>query len=71
MILKEEAPGKLKDLGRKCKLFRISKGYRLIDVAHETNYSVQTVSHFERGRDNNAIIFEWYVNNGYTGKEIE
>lgn len=54
----------LKKMGERCRSFRKSIGYRQADVAKETAYSVENVSSFERGRNDNLMIFLWYVDHG-------
>lgn len=54
----------LVDLGKKCKEFRISIGLLQSHVAYDTGYSVENVSKFENGKNNNLIIFLWYVDRG-------
>ena len=54
----------LKDVGRRCKQFRIDSGYYQMDVATETGYSVENVSAFETGRNDNARILLWYFAHG-------
>lgn len=51
-------------LGASCQYYRVSKGMMQIDVANGTGYSIENVSAFENGRNNNAIIFLWYVRQG-------
>ena len=54
----------LKDVGRRCKKFRVDHGYYQMDVAIETGYSVENVSAFETGRNDNARILLWYFAHG-------
>lgn len=54
----------MKCLGHVCKCFRRSIDKRLSDVAREVGTTFQNVSAFERGRNNNANIFVWYVRHG-------
>lgn len=54
----------LKDVGRRCKQFRVDRGYYQMDVATETGYSVENVSAFETGRNDNARILLWYFAHG-------
>lgn len=55
---------KLKEIGEHCKKFRVFLGYKQSNVAYETGYSKENVSSFECGRNNNAIIYNWYVEHG-------
>ena len=54
-----------KDLGRLCKQYRERLCKTQSDVAADVGYSKETVSAFETGRNNNAIIFCWYVRHGF------
>ena len=54
----------LKELGRRCKKYRIERGYYQIDVAKGTGYSIENISSFERGRNDNARILLWYFDKG-------
>lgn len=54
----------LKEIGERCKEHRERLGKCQYDVAHDTGYSKENVSAFETGRNNNAIIFNWYVERG-------
>ena len=60
----------LKDLGLRCKQFRVSLGYRQHNVAEDTGYTIENISSFECGRNNNAVILLWYIANGMTVDEI-
>lgn len=52
-------------IGKKCKEFRISIGLLQSDVAADTGYSIENVSKFENGNNNNLKIFMWYVQKGF------
>lgn len=54
----------LKEIGQKCKKYRINKGYYQNNVASDTGYSVENVSSFENGRNDNARILLWYFAHG-------
>lgn len=54
----------LSELGRRCKEFRVEHGYHQIDVAIDTGYSVENISAFETGRNDNARILLWYFSHG-------
>ena len=56
----------LKDMGKRCKQFRIEKGFFQNDVAIDTGYSVENISSFETGRNDNARILIWYLEHGMT-----
>lgn len=55
---------KLRELGKRCKEFRINAGYQQTDVAKDLEYSVENISAFETGRNDNAIILLWYITHG-------
>ena len=59
--------GDLKVLGKRCKRLRKSLSKTQLDVANETGYSFKSISAFENGRVNNAIILLWYINHGLEG----
>lgn len=54
----------LKEIGLRCKLFRIEHGYTQEQIAREIGYSKENVSAFECGRNNNCRILMWYVARG-------
>ena len=54
----------LKMLGVQCKRLRRILDIKQTQVAIETGYSVKTISAFENGRINNALILLWYINHG-------
>lgn len=54
----------LREMGQRCKNYRVEHGYYQIDVAEETGYSVENVSSFETGRNDNARILLWYFAHG-------
>lgn len=54
----------LREMGRRCKQFRIHRGYYQTDVASDTGYSVENISAFETGRNDNAQILLWYFEHG-------
>lgn len=56
----------LKNLGAKCKEYRLSMGILQIHVAEETGYSLENISAFETGRNDNARILLWYLLHGMT-----
>ena len=55
---------KLINIGSICRDFRIHLGYQQYHVASAIGCSKELVSAFECGRDNNAVIFSWYIENG-------
>lgn len=54
----------LKQIGPKCKQYRESIGYKQTDVALDLGYSVNNISSFENGRNDNAQILLWYFAHG-------
>lgn len=54
----------LKALGVHCKRLRRTLDIKQTQVAIETGYSLKTISAFENGRNNNALILLWYINHG-------
>lgn len=56
----------LKIIGNNCRDYRVKIGYRLIDVAQETNYSLENIHSFESGRNDNYRILLWYLLKGMT-----
>ena len=54
----------LKEIGLRCKLFRIEQGYTQEQVAMEIGYTKENVSAFECGRNNNCRILMWYIAHG-------
>lgn len=61
---------KLKRLGETCKRYRRDQGVNQSFVAEETGYSLENVSAFECGRNDNCKIFLWYLLNGLTIDDI-
>lgn len=52
------------EIGRYCKKYRRKHGYYQSDVAADTGYSVENISAFETGRNDNARILLWYFIHG-------
>ena len=55
----------LKDIGKACGDYRRKKHLTQKYVASKTGYNDRTVSLFERGGSNNAIILLWYITDGF------
>lgn len=55
----------LRELGRRCKIFRQSMGYTQERVAEDLYVTQSTVSHFESGKNDSARILMWYVAHGF------
>ena len=51
-------------IGKKCKDFRLSLGILQSQVAEDTGYSIENVSKFENGNNNNMKILLWYLQHG-------
>lgn len=60
----------MKQLGIICKKYRKRSGYYQIHVANDTEYSVENISAFENGRNDNCRILLWYIEHGLTLEEI-
>ena len=60
----------LRDMGRRCKEFRVEHGYYQADVAKDTGYSVENISAFETGRNDNARILLWYFVHGMNAEHF-
>lgn len=54
----------LREIGQRCKKYRVHRGYYQTDVAADTGYSVENISSFETGRNDNARILLWYFEHG-------
>ena len=54
----------LREMGQRCKKYRVNRGYYQTDVAADTGYSVENISSFETGRNDNARILLWYFEHG-------
>lgn len=54
----------LKKIGNECRELRLLLGLKQTCVAVDTNYSQDTISGFENGRNNNMFILLWYINYG-------
>lgn len=60
----------LKLIGKKCQEFRLSLGYTQEDVGNCIGYSRETISMFENGKNDNLIIFLWYITMGMSVSTI-
>ncbi len=60
----------LKMIGLRCRNFRIAMGIKQARVAVDTGYSVENISSFERGHNDNARILLWYLVNGLSVKKL-
>lgn len=57
-------------IGKKCKDFRKSQGITQLTVSQETNYSIENISKFETGKNDNMRILLWYMHNGLTYEDL-
>lgn len=48
-------------VGKICKAARRREGFSQLDAALDTGYCLTNVSSFERGVNNNATVFMWYL----------
>lgn len=60
----------LKLLGRACRTYRQKRGVTQADVANQLGYSVENISAFETGRNDNCRILLWYFENGMTINDV-
>ena len=58
-------------IGRLCANYRKKINEKQQTVALETGYSIENVSAFENGRNNNAKIYNWYIKRGFCYTIIE
>lgn len=56
-------------IGSLCQQFRKYLNVGQKAVAIDLNKNPQEISKFERGLNNNAQIYQWYINNGLYTKE--
>ena len=56
---------KLKLLGEQCRNWRLECGYTQQQIADALNVSPETISAYEHGRTNNALILLWYIEHGF------
>ena len=56
--------GALVDVPYICKQWRMANNYKLSDVAAATGYGLASIASFERGFNNNLVIFLWYFDHG-------
>lgn len=58
-------------IGQTCRVHRIVYGYTQKDVAKATGYTVENISKFENGNNDNSIIFYWYLEHGLKISDIQ
>lgn len=54
----------LREIGAKCADYRKSHLILQSVIADELNVSIETISAFEHGRTNNAVVLSWYIRHG-------
>ena len=54
----------LKNIGKLCQNFRVSIQETQLTMSLDVNYSVESISSFENGRNNNMVLLLWYLSNG-------
>ena len=65
VILSKDRKDNLRKLGRECKAFRELLDYTQSEVAQELKVSDKTISAFECGRNDSAILLCWYLRKGF------
>lgn len=60
----------LKIIGNTCKRYRLSLGYYQKHIAQDLGYSVENISSFEAGRNDNSKILLWYMLHGLKVSDI-
>ena len=61
----------IETIGGICKAYRISNRIKQSEVAESVGCSIENVSSFENGRNNNCRIFLWYLAHGLDYKTID
>ena len=54
----------VKELGEKCAEYRKQNKILQSEIAEELGVSTETISAFEHGRTNNAVVLSWYIRHG-------
>lgn len=54
-----------------CKKARLDKKITLNEIAQATGYSVQNICNFEHGRTNNGFLYNFYLMNIITARDID
>lgn len=55
----------IESIGRSCRIWRNTMGYSIAQVIKETGYTASTITLFEQGKNNNAVLFLWYIARGF------
>lgn len=53
-----------KQIASRCKQFRQSLGITQSSIAKDLKMGVANISAFENGKNNNAVIYNWYIERG-------
>ena len=56
----------IKLIGEKCAEYRKQNKILQSEIAEELGVSIETISAFEHGRTNNAVVLSWYIEHGFT-----
>lgn len=60
----------LQKIGKLCAQVRRANDIPRREVAKTLHYSVENIARFERGENDNVLIFLWYCNNGVSISEV-
>lgn len=52
-------------IGLSCRRWRLGVGYDIKQICDETGYCASSIYLFEKGINNNAILFMWYIAHGF------
>lgn len=55
----------IKEIGAKCQEWRVKEHIPQWLIANQVGVSVETISAFEHGRTNNAVVLSWYIEHGF------
>lgn len=61
-----ERKRELREIGAKCKQWRVNQGLRLCDLC-AYGISIQSIANFEYGLNDSALAMMCYYNKGYKG----
>ena len=59
----------MKYIGLSCRRWRLGVGYDIKQICDETGYCASSIYLFEKGINNNAILFMWYIAHGFNTNE--
>ena len=63
-VVSPERRRDLEIIGRACRDFRILHGVTQYEIAKQVRTTMQNISEFERGRNDSATIYNWYLQAG-------